>query len=310
MGAGGGERGVRRASPRATCASTRGADGPPPRWPARFIAMMGDAELDEGNVWEALLEEAVRELDNLLWVVDFNRQSLDRIVPDARRGQLREWFRGAGWHVIELRWGGAAARALFRPVPGGERLARAARGDGATRSTSRCCACRPRGAPQGGDRHRGGGDGTPAVDRLLADVLRRRGGPRSWPTWAATIWRRSWRPMKRAGRKRTGPCVILADTIKGWGYPFGGDPMNHSAPADPGAGRGDARAARRRGRGGMGRLRSGQRRGGAHPPRAPRRTPPPEGRRDAALGRAGRAGGILSAAELDPGGLRAASSAG
>ena len=88
--------------------------------PARFIAMMGDAELDEGNVWEALLEEAVRELDNLMWVVDFNRQSLDRIVPDARRGQLREWFRAAGWHVIELRWG-SRLRALFGR-PGGERL--------------------------------------------------------------------------------------------------------------------------------------------------------------------------------------------
>jgi pyruvate dehydrogenase E1 component len=77
--------------------SQRLGDDPMPR---RFIAMMGDAELDEGNVWEALLEEAVRELDNLLWIVDFNRQSLDRILPDARRGQLREWFRGAGWHVI------------------------------------------------------------------------------------------------------------------------------------------------------------------------------------------------------------------
>src|SRR5258708_1572999 len=73
--------------------------------PSRFIALVGDAELDEGNVWEGLLEEAVRELDNLLWIVDVNRQSLDRVVPDARRAQLRDWFRGAGWHVIELPWG-------------------------------------------------------------------------------------------------------------------------------------------------------------------------------------------------------------
>src|SRR5215467_6853691 len=58
------------------------------RWgaktPARFIAMVGDAELDEGNVWESLLEEHVAGLDNLLWIVDMNRQSLDRIVPDGR----------------------------------------------------------------------------------------------------------------------------------------------------------------------------------------------------------------------------------
>src|SRR5262249_51196584 len=62
------------------------------RWgaktPSRFIAMVGDAELDEGNVWESVLEEHVAGLDNLLWVVDMNRQSLDRILPDGRRRPL------------------------------------------------------------------------------------------------------------------------------------------------------------------------------------------------------------------------------
>ena len=55
-----------------------------------------------------------------LWIVDMNRQSLDRVVPDARRGQLRAWFAAAGWHVIELRWG-SRLRARFAR-PGGERL--------------------------------------------------------------------------------------------------------------------------------------------------------------------------------------------
>src|SRR5262245_20552812 len=73
--------------------------------PERFIAMVGDAELDEGNVWEALGEEAVRELGEVLWIVDLNRQSLDRITPESRRGQLKAWFGAAGWRVIELRWG-------------------------------------------------------------------------------------------------------------------------------------------------------------------------------------------------------------
>src|SRR6266542_5209505 len=90
------------------------------RRPERFIAMVGDAELDEGNVWEALGEEAVRELDNLLWIVDLNRQSLDRIVPDSRRRQLTEWFAAAGWRVIELRWGSRLGT-LFEK-PGGDRL--------------------------------------------------------------------------------------------------------------------------------------------------------------------------------------------
>ena len=88
--------------------------------PRRFVAMLGDAELDEGNVWEALLEDSLAELGNLLWIVDMNRQSLDRVVPDARRGQLRSWFAAAGWHVIELRWGSRLQATFARP--GGERL--------------------------------------------------------------------------------------------------------------------------------------------------------------------------------------------
>src|SRR6266545_965844 len=80
------------------------------RRPERFIAMVGDAELDE----------AVAELGDLLWIVDLNRQSLDRIAPDSRRGQLKAWFSAAGWRVIELRWG-SKLRALFAR-PGGERL--------------------------------------------------------------------------------------------------------------------------------------------------------------------------------------------
>src|SRR5512132_2014767 len=66
----------------------------------RFIAMVGDAELDEGNVWESLLEEHVAGLGNLLWIVDMNRQSLDRVTPDGRRRQMADWFGEAGWRVI------------------------------------------------------------------------------------------------------------------------------------------------------------------------------------------------------------------
>src|SRR5213594_1897765 len=86
----------------------------------RLIVMVGDAELDEGNVWEALLEETVTTLEDVLWIVDVNRQSLDRVVPDARRRQLPEMFRAGGWRVIELTWG-ARLRALFAR-PGGAAL--------------------------------------------------------------------------------------------------------------------------------------------------------------------------------------------
>ena len=80
--------------------------------PERFVVMVGDAELDEGNVWEALGEEVVRRLGNVLWIVDVNRQSLDRVVPDARptaarRDVSRERLASGGAAL-----GPAAARAV------------------------------------------------------------------------------------------------------------------------------------------------------------------------------------------------------
>ncbi len=204
--------------------SQHAGTGGRPEMPARYIALLGDAELDEGNVWEALLEEAVRELGNLLWIVDVNRQSLDRIVPDARRSQLREWFAGAGWEVIELRWG-SRLRGLFSR-PGGERLRARLEGLGNAEYQS-LLRMPPAGARKLVTATREG-ETDPAVDRLLADIpdeavgglVADVGGHDLASILAA---------YEEAGRARNRPCVILADTIKGWGYPFGGDPMNHSA---------------------------------------------------------------------------------
>src|SRR5207244_13588717 len=92
------------------------------RAPERFVVMGGDAELDEGNVWEALAEEPLARLGDVLWIVDVNRQSLDRIVPDSRTRQLGDLFRAHGWRVRELRWGRRLEAAFRRP--GGERLRR------------------------------------------------------------------------------------------------------------------------------------------------------------------------------------------
>jgi pyruvate dehydrogenase E1 component len=192
--------------------------------PSRFIAMVGDAELDEGNVWEGLLEEAVRELDNLLWIVDVNRQSLDRVVPDARRAQLRDWFRGAGWHVIELRWGGRLRARFGRP--GGERLR--ARLEGLGAAEYQALLRLPAGAARKAVIATPDGETDAAVDRLLADVpdetlgalLADVGGHDLAAILAA---------YDEAAQPRRGPCVILADTIKGWGYPFAADQMNHGA---------------------------------------------------------------------------------
>src|SRR5216110_747601 len=90
------------------------------RTPGRVIVMVGDAELDEGNVGEALAEEVVGRLANVLWIVDVNRQSLDRIVPDGRLRQMRAMFEAGGWRVSELRWG-RKLQAVF-DKRGGDRL--------------------------------------------------------------------------------------------------------------------------------------------------------------------------------------------
>src|SRR3954447_537155 len=72
---------------------------------SRFISIIGDAELDEGNVWEAVADPATTGLGNVMWLVDFNRQSLDRVVPGVRIAQWRGQFEAAGWHVVEVKYG-------------------------------------------------------------------------------------------------------------------------------------------------------------------------------------------------------------
>lgn len=86
----------------------------------RQYSLLGDAELDEGAVWEAVLDPAVAELGELVWVVDLNRQSLDRVVPDIAADKLRGMFNAAGWQVITLKYGRLLQELFSRP--GGDEL--------------------------------------------------------------------------------------------------------------------------------------------------------------------------------------------
>src|SRR4051794_16577948 len=88
----------------------------------RQVALLGDAELDEGAIWEALVDPVVPRLGEVLWIVDLNRQSLDRIVPDIAAGRLVGMFEAAGWHTVTVKYG-RRLRALFER-PGGEALRR------------------------------------------------------------------------------------------------------------------------------------------------------------------------------------------
>ncbi len=90
-------------------------------WPkGRMVALMGDAEFDEGNVHEALLEYWKHGLANCWWIVDYNRQSLDSVVSDKLFMKVAGNFENLGWEVILIKYGKLQEAAFSEP--GGARL--------------------------------------------------------------------------------------------------------------------------------------------------------------------------------------------
>src|ERR671930_301049 len=86
----------------------------------RMIALVGDAELDEGNIFEAILEGWKQGLRNCWWIIDYNRQSLDAVIREGLWARFEALFRDFGWNVVILKYGSLLQQA-FRE-PGGERL--------------------------------------------------------------------------------------------------------------------------------------------------------------------------------------------
>ena len=86
----------------------------------RMVALVGDAELDEGNIFEALLEGWKQGLRNCWWVIDYNRQSLDAVVREGLWERYEQLFKNFGWNVVILKYG-SLQQAAFKE-PGGERL--------------------------------------------------------------------------------------------------------------------------------------------------------------------------------------------
>ncbi len=188
---------------------------------SRFIALIGDAELDEGNIWEAVFDSASGGLGNLLWVVDFNRQSLDRVVPGVRIDQWRGQFESAGWHVVEVKYG-ARLHAKYAE-PGGEALRDwidampnehyqslfALSGDDLRKRFLE-------GAPEQVERIVDGVTDDAELKALVTDL-----GGHSLDAMLAAY--------EECDRVTDRPSVIFAYTIKGWGLPIAGNPRNHSA---------------------------------------------------------------------------------
>jgi pyruvate dehydrogenase E1 component len=198
---------------------SRGAAGARPR---RFVALIGDAELDEGNVWEALLDEALSGLTNVLWVVDLNRQSLDRVVPGIRMARLRRLFAEIGWRVLDVKYGRRLQAAFARP--GGAALRR--RVDEMSNEEYQALIRLP-GAELRAQLARGSARRAAAIKRVLTDV------PDSdLPALLADLGGHDLAELlsvfQACAQDPASPTVVLAYTIKGWRLPFAGHPLNHS----------------------------------------------------------------------------------
>jgi pyruvate dehydrogenase E1 component len=186
----------------------------------RQYALVGDAELDEGAVWEAVLDPQVAELGELVWIVDLNRQSLDRVVPNLAADRLRSMFAAAGWQVITLKYGTLLEGLLARP--GGDAL-RSRLDTMSNPEYQRLLRCT---ADELRERLPGAGPGAAAVAGLLAGLddavltaaVRNLGGHDLGALDTAL-----------SAVDDTRPTVVLAYTVKGRGLPTQGHPQNHSS---------------------------------------------------------------------------------
>jgi pyruvate dehydrogenase E1 component len=183
----------------------------------RQYSLLGDAELDEGAVWEAILEPAVAELGEIVWVVDLNRQSLDRVVPNIAAGRLQGMFASAGWQVLTVKYGHLLEDLFTRP--GGHEL-RSRIDEMPNPEYQRLLRCTPAQL-----RERLPGDSAPIAaliagldDHTLTAAIRNLGGH----DLAAL-------DQAFGSVDDTRPTVIFAYTIKGYGLPTQGHPRNHSA---------------------------------------------------------------------------------
>jgi len=87
---------------------------------SRMVALMGDAELDEGNIYECLQEGWKHDVRNVWWIIDYNRQSLDGIVHEGVWERAEKVFQAFDWQVVRIKYG-KLQKAAFKE-PGGKQL--------------------------------------------------------------------------------------------------------------------------------------------------------------------------------------------
>ncbi|WP_018688082.1 transketolase-like TK C-terminal-containing protein [Ahrensia kielensis] len=184
----------------------------------RMIALVGDAELDEGNIYEALQEGWKNDLRNTWWIIDYNRQSLDGVVREGLFKRIEQIFDAFGWDVVKVKYG-ALQRAAFNE-PGGDKLR-----DWIDNCPNQLYSAltfmggavwRKRLMDALGDQ----GDVTALIeartDQQLAELMENLGG-NCVQTMAETF----------DAIDHDRPVCFLAYTIKGWGTPIAGHKDNH-----------------------------------------------------------------------------------
>lgn len=187
----------------------------------RHVAIVGDAELDEGNIYEALLEGWKHDIRNVWWVVDYNRQSLDSVVQDRLFGRIEGLFRDMGWNVVTLKYGrrlqaafaregGEALRRWIDDCPNSLYAALTFQGGAAWRAALLAELGREPGVRAILD---------PLSDEELAALMNNLGGHDIETLMEA------FRAQDAAGDQ---PSCFIAYTIKGMGLPFAGHKDNHA----------------------------------------------------------------------------------
>ncbi|MFC7538046.1 transketolase [Sphingomonas sp. GCM10030256] len=186
----------------------------------RFVALIGDAELDEGNIYEALIEGHKHDVRNLWWIVDYNRQSLDATSTDRMFERFDEMFRSCGWRVVELRHGKRLAAVLDEHPPVADWLERLPNADHSALLYQGGTAWRKRIADDLGsaaDAFLGQHD-----DDQLATLMSDMGGHDMDALVEAFD-----------AAQDDLPTLFIAWTVKGHGLPFAGHKDNHAGLMNP-----------------------------------------------------------------------------
>ncbi len=190
----------------------------------RFVALVGDAELDEGNIYEALLEGWKHGLRNCWWVIDYNRQSLDATISDKLYEKVENLFGAMGWEVVTLKYGRMLEAAFGEP--GGEALRRwideCPNSLYAALTYEGAAAWRRQLIADIGDEPGAGALIEQRSDAELAQLMTNLGGHDLGLLLDA---------FAAAGRDR--PVCFIAYTVKGHGLPFAGHKDNHAGIMTP-----------------------------------------------------------------------------